>query len=78
MTDKLTRRDFARTTSIGAAALAAGGTAASSQALAQRYLAGLQFDTAILTNLRHDHLDFHGSVANYRRAKARLMWPVIP
>ena len=44
----------------------------SSESLASRNLAGVEFDAAILTNLRRDHLDFHGSVKNYRRAKMRL------
>ncbi len=44
----------------------------SSEALASRHLAGVEFDAAVLTNLRRDHLDLHGSVKNYRRAKQRL------
>ncbi len=44
----------------------------SSEALASRQLAGVQFDAAILTNMRREHLDLHGSVKNYRRAKQRL------
>ncbi len=45
---------------------------ASSQALAERRTAGLELDAAVLTNVRRDHLDFHQTVFNYRRAKARL------
>jgi UDP-N-acetylmuramoyl-L-alanyl-D-glutamate--2,6-diaminopimelate ligase len=44
----------------------------SSTALAQRQVAGIQLDAAVLTNIRRDHLDYHGSLVNYRRAKARL------
>ena len=44
----------------------------SSDALATRRLAGVSFDAAVLTNLRRDHLDLHGSLVNYRRAKQRL------
>jgi len=44
----------------------------SSDALAQRRASGLELDAAVLTNLRHDHLDVHGSIINYRRAKARI------
>jgi UDP-N-acetylmuramoyl-L-alanyl-D-glutamate--2,6-diaminopimelate ligase len=44
----------------------------SSRGLSEQRAAGIQFDAAILTNLRRDHLDVHGSVKNYRRAKARL------
>lgn len=51
---------------------------ASSESLASRHLAGLEFDAAILTNLRRDHLDFHGSVTNYRRAKQRLFEQLKP
>lgn len=51
---------------------------ASSRALAQRQLAGMQFDAAVLTNVRRDHLDFHGSVLNYRQAKGRLLEQIKP
>ena len=44
----------------------------SSHGLSQHYTAGLQFDAAVLTNLRRDHVDLHGSVMNYRKTKARL------
>ncbi|HEX6290423.1 MAG TPA: UDP-N-acetylmuramoyl-L-alanyl-D-glutamate--2,6-diaminopimelate ligase [Herpetosiphonaceae bacterium] len=30
------------------------------------------FDVAVLTNLTHEHLDYHGSIEQYRRDKARL------
>lgn len=45
---------------------------ASSQGLAQRRLAGCAFDAVVLTNVRRDHLDFHGSTLNYRKAKGRI------
>jgi UDP-N-acetylmuramoyl-L-alanyl-D-glutamate--2,6-diaminopimelate ligase len=32
----------------------------------------VEFDVAVLTNLRRDHLDYHGSIFNYRRIKSRL------
>lgn len=44
----------------------------SSDALATRRIAGVQLDVAVMTNLRADHLDLHGSVLNYRAAKSRL------
>lgn len=50
----------------------------SSRGLAQQRTAGIQFDAAILTNLRRDHLDVHGSLMNYRRAKARLFEQLKP
>lgn len=42
---------------------------ASSRAIAEGSLAGLRFDAVCLTNIRRDHLDFHGSVEQYRRSK---------
>jgi len=41
----------------------------SSHAAAQHRIAGLDFDGGIFTNLTRDHLDYHGSVANYLAAK---------
>jgi len=45
---------------------------ASSHALEQRRLDGLDVDTGVFTNLTRDHLDYHGSMQAYGRAKARL------
>ncbi|NOX24932.1 MAG: UDP-N-acetylmuramoyl-L-alanyl-D-glutamate--2,6-diaminopimelate ligase, partial [Deltaproteobacteria bacterium] len=45
---------------------------ASSHALAQKRLAGLEFDIALFTNLTRDHLDFHGSMDAYYQAKKGL------
>jgi len=44
----------------------------SSHAIAERRIAGLEFSQVCLTNLRRDHLDFHGSVANYHLTKIKL------
>ncbi len=44
----------------------------SSQALAQGRVDGLHFSVAVFTNLTQDHLDFHGSMENYRAAKKIL------
>jgi UDP-N-acetylmuramoyl-L-alanyl-D-glutamate--2,6-diaminopimelate ligase len=44
----------------------------SSHALHQGRVNGLQFDTAIFTNLSHEHLDYHGDFINYAAAKRRL------
>ncbi|MBI2528118.1 MAG: UDP-N-acetylmuramoyl-L-alanyl-D-glutamate--2,6-diaminopimelate ligase [Candidatus Rokubacteria bacterium] len=44
----------------------------SSHALSLSRTDGTQFDVAVFTNLTQDHLDFHGTLAEYRRAKARL------
>ncbi len=43
-----------------------------SHGLAQGRLNGVDVDVAVLTNLTHEHLDFHGSFAAYRAAKGRL------
>ena len=47
----------------------------SSHALALWRVAGTWFDAAVFTNLGRDHLDLHGSVEDYFRAKARLFTP---
>lgn len=44
----------------------------SSHALDQDRLAGAQLRAAVFTNLTRDHLDYHGSMAAYAAAKARL------
>ena len=44
----------------------------SSHALAQDRISGLEFDTAVFTNLTRDHLDYHGDFSSYQKAKARL------
>jgi UDP-N-acetylmuramoyl-L-alanyl-D-glutamate--2,6-diaminopimelate ligase len=50
----------------------------SSRALAERRTAGVQFDVGVLTNVRRDHLDYHGSLQNYRRAKSLLFGQLKP
>lgn len=44
----------------------------SSHALVQGRVNGVEFATAVFTNLSHDHLDYHGNMAAYGRAKLRL------
>ena len=44
----------------------------SSHALDQHRVAGVRFHTAAFTNLTHDHLDYHETMAAYGAAKARL------
>jgi UDP-N-acetylmuramoyl-L-alanyl-D-glutamate--2,6-diaminopimelate ligase len=44
----------------------------SSHALALSRAVGVDFDVAVFTNLTQDHLDFHGTLDEYRRAKRRL------
>ncbi len=43
-----------------------------SHALDQRRVDGIDFEAAAFTNLTPEHLDYHGTMANYRRAKKRL------
>jgi UDP-N-acetylmuramoyl-L-alanyl-D-glutamate--2,6-diaminopimelate ligase len=43
-----------------------------SHGLAQYRLAGCDFDVAAVTNITHEHLDFHGSLESYRQAKTLL------
>ncbi|SEO74725.1 UDP-N-acetylmuramoyl-L-alanyl-D-glutamate--2,6-diaminopimelate ligase [Aquisalimonas asiatica] len=44
----------------------------SSHALVQHRVGGVVFDTAVLTNLGRDHLDYHGTAEAYADAKRRL------
>lgn len=44
----------------------------SSHALAQGRVDCVDYDVAVFTNLTNDHLDFHGSMENYRDAKGEL------
>ena len=43
-----------------------------SHGLDQERVAGADFDTGVLTNITHEHLDYHKSWQAYRRAKAKL------
>jgi len=58
-----------RTVSEGGRAVA---MEVSSHALMQDRIAGLLFQVAAWTNLSRDHLDFHGDMESYYRAKRRL------
>lgn len=44
----------------------------SSHALDQERVRGCNFETVIFTNLTRDHLDYHGSMEDYGKAKERL------
>lgn len=44
----------------------------SSHALDQKRADGVEFNTAVFTNLTQDHLDYHGEMESYFRAKQRL------
>jgi UDP-N-acetylmuramoyl-L-alanyl-D-glutamate--2,6-diaminopimelate ligase len=43
-----------------------------SHGLAQFRVDACEFDVAVVTNITHEHLDYHGSFEEYRSAKARL------
>src|SRR4029077_14023601 len=44
--------------------------------LDQARVNGVAFDVALFTNLTRDHLDYHGTMAAYGAAKAKLFaWP---
>jgi UDP-N-acetylmuramoyl-L-alanyl-D-glutamate--2,6-diaminopimelate ligase len=43
-----------------------------SHGLAQQRVAGCEFDLGVLTNVTHEHLDYHGSTQAYLEAKSRL------
>jgi UDP-N-acetylmuramoyl-L-alanyl-D-glutamate--2,6-diaminopimelate ligase len=45
---------------------------ATSHGLALQRVRGCAFDLGVVTNITHEHLDFHGTIENYRRAKAQL------
>ncbi|QJR38146.1 UDP-N-acetylmuramoyl-L-alanyl-D-glutamate--2,6-diaminopimelate ligase [Gemmatimonas groenlandica] len=45
----------------------------SSHSLDQRRVDGLSFAAAVFTNLTRDHLDYHGTMEEYRAAKLRLV-----
>ncbi|MEO0512033.1 MAG: UDP-N-acetylmuramoyl-L-alanyl-D-glutamate--2,6-diaminopimelate ligase [Planctomycetota bacterium] len=44
----------------------------SSHALAQKRVAALAFEVGVFTNLTRDHLDYHGTMEAYARAKSEL------
>lgn len=44
----------------------------SSHALAQHRVWGLPYEIAVMTNITHDHLDYHGTFKNYVEAKRQL------
>lgn len=45
---------------------------ASSHAIDQNRIKGLHFAGTVFTNITHDHLDYHGTFANYINAKKKL------
>ena len=51
---------------------------ASSHALDQGRLEGMEFEVGVFTNLTGDHLDYHGSMEQYLAAKAKLFEQLAP
>ncbi len=51
---------------------------ASSHGLDQRRLDGVRLKAAAFTNLGHDHLDYHGTMKDYLKAKLRLFDTLLP
>lgn len=50
----------------------------SSHGLDQGRVNGIDYHTAILTNISRDHLDYHGSMAHYIASKEKLFsWPTL-
>ncbi len=45
---------------------------ATSHGLTQKRVSGCEFDIAVLTNITHEHLDYHGTYESYRASKAKL------
>ncbi len=43
-----------------------------SHALAQNRIWGIPYSVAVMTNVTHEHLDYHGTFENYRDAKRKL------
>jgi UDP-N-acetylmuramoyl-L-alanyl-D-glutamate--2,6-diaminopimelate ligase len=43
-----------------------------SHALAQHRVWGIPYEIAVMTNVTHEHLDYHGTFENYLQAKMRL------
>jgi UDP-N-acetylmuramoyl-L-alanyl-D-glutamate--2,6-diaminopimelate ligase len=50
----------------------------SSHALDQARVAGVEFHTAVLTNVGRDHLDYHGTLEAYAAAKKKLFTELRP
>ncbi|MFO1050980.1 MAG: UDP-N-acetylmuramoyl-L-alanyl-D-glutamate--2,6-diaminopimelate ligase [Planctomycetota bacterium] len=50
----------------------------SSHALEQQRVRGVRFRAAVFTNLTQDHLDYHGTMSAYAKAKAKLFASLRP
>lgn len=43
-----------------------------SHGIDQGRVAGVKFDTAVLTNITHEHFDYHKNIKNYKETKAKI------
>ncbi|MFH1473153.1 MAG: UDP-N-acetylmuramoyl-L-alanyl-D-glutamate--2,6-diaminopimelate ligase [bacterium] len=43
-----------------------------SHGIDQGRVTGVHFDTAVLTNITHEHFDYHKNIKNYRRTKSKI------
>jgi UDP-N-acetylmuramoyl-L-alanyl-D-glutamate--2,6-diaminopimelate ligase len=50
----------------------------SSHALHQERVAGSELEAAVVTNVTHDHLDYHGTAAGYLASKSKILSLVRP
>jgi len=44
-----------------------------SHALEQKRFGNIKFDVGVLTNLTHDHLELHGNIQKYMKAKGKIV-----
>jgi UDP-N-acetylmuramoyl-L-alanyl-D-glutamate--2,6-diaminopimelate ligase len=51
---------------------------ATSHGLAQHRVSACEFDIGVVTNITHEHLDYHGGYSEYREAKSRLFRQLAP
>lgn len=48
-----------------------------SHGLAQHRVTGCEFDIGVITNITHEHLDYHHTYEDYRAAKSRLLTELV-
>ena len=48
-----------------------------SHGLAQHRVEGCEYDIGVVTNITHEHLDYHGDYSGYLQAKARLFTSLV-
>jgi UDP-N-acetylmuramoyl-L-alanyl-D-glutamate--2,6-diaminopimelate ligase len=82
LNSRLTTPESPETLGAMASHLKAGGThfvmEVSSHAIAQKRIEGISFDVRCLTNITHDHLDYHGSFDRYSQVKYSFLNSAMP